>query len=226
MSGDDSTTGRTDTESLAGFANPLVAEFADGLIETVAEFVQLDAEESEPWVADFASDLLGDLDEKVSETLAARDEQIGKLTAVASDFKSGLLDIQGRYQRDKEALPANARARFAEAIFPVADAIEAAVDAVADADETVKSGIRGIGRQLETALESQGIVKIDALAKPLDIKFHEPIAETESSEDAAETVVAVARNGYVDRASGKVLRPTRVVIAKPSSEHGTEDAGD
>lgn len=224
MSGEEVIEGRAAIESVAAIANPSVSEFADRLRDTLSDFVQLDAEEREAGIKGFASEQLADLDGKVSEMLAARDEQIGKLTAVAAEFKRGLLDIQGRHQRDKEALPANARARFAEAILPVADAIEAAVGAVADADETVKSGVRGIGRQLDTALESQGIVKIDALGKSLDIKFHEPIAATESSEDAAETVVAVARNGYVDRASGKVLRPTRVVIAKPSSEHGRTDS--
>ena len=229
MSGEKVTARVPDAESSATYENPLVAEFADGLRAAVSAFAEMDDGERSTMSSDFASHLLFALDKQVSGLLAERDSKVGQLTEAAAHFRRGLMDAMERakrLQRDREVLQASARTQFAEAILPVSDAVEAAVDAVSDADDSVVSGIGAIGRQLESALESQGIVKIDALGRPLDVEFHEPIAKMDSPGDAPETVVAVARSGFVDRETGKVLRPTRVVIAKSPSDHGALDAND
>ena len=214
MSGECVTPGDTEMEPAPQYENAVVAEFAEGLKEAISQLAELKAVARECG-ADSASELLSDLDEQVTTLLAERDEQIGKLRVVAANFKRDLQDLVRRSQRLREDLPANARFEFAGAVLPVADAIKAAVVSMSESDGAIAEGVDAIGRQLDEALESQGIVKVEAIGQPIDVSQHEPVGTTESSDCPPETVVFVTRNGYLDRTTGKVLRPAQVVVAKP-----------
>ena len=221
MSGEKVTARVPDADSSSTYENPLVAEFADGLRAAVLAFAEIDDRERSAMSSEFASHLLFALDKQVSELLAERDIKVNQLTEAAAHFRRGLLDAMERVKRlqgERKDLQTGARTQFADAILPVADDIDAALHAMTDADDSVLWGIDAIRRKLESALESQGIVKIDALGKGFNVDEHEPIATKESSDYDVEFVEAVARNGYKDRETGKVLRPARVVIAKPPSE--------
>lgn len=225
MSGECFAPSDTELEPVARYENPIVANFAEGLNEAISQFAELKAGARSEGVADCTSELLIDLDKQVTKLLAERDEQIGKLGVVAANFKRDLQDLVRRSQRLRENLPANARFEFAGAVLPVADAIEAAVESMPEPDGAIASGVNAIGRQLDEALESQGIVRVEAIGLPMDVSRHEPVGTVESSDCAPETVVSVARNGYLDRTTGKVLRPAQVVVASPRPADNGDELG-
>ncbi len=75
-------------------------------------------------------------------------------------------------------------------------------------------GIAAIDRKLRTALESQGVVPIDALGARFDPVLHEALASIPGTGRPDGEVVAEMRRGY--RVGSRVLRPSMVGVADGS----------
>jgi len=73
----------------------------------------------------------------------------------------------------------------------------------------VKEGIGMVRKNLEAALESVGVHRIEALGKPFDPSVHEAVERTEGDTDR-DMVVEEIRPGYTFR--GQLLRPTMVKV--------------
>jgi molecular chaperone GrpE len=75
--------------------------------------------------------------------------------------------------------------------------------------DTMKEGISMVRRNLMTALESEGLSRIDAVGKPFDPAVHEAVEKVQgrSKEDI---VIHEVRSGFMFR--GTVLRPSMVKV--------------
>jgi molecular chaperone GrpE (heat shock protein) len=78
--------------------------------------------------------------------------------------------------------------------------------------QTWLTGLGGLVKQLDKALEELGVKKIEAVGKKFDPNFHEAVREVEGQEGL---VIEEYTTGY--EINGKVIRPSQVGIGKAGS---------
>lgn len=94
------------------------------------------------------------------------------------------------------------------ALLPVLDNFERGIQAV---EESARSGIELIFKQVTSILEKFEVKEIEALNKEFDPNFHHAIAKCDDKEKE-NTVVEVFQKGYIRK--NKVLRPAMVKVAQ------------
>ncbi len=120
-----------------------------------------------------------------------------------------------RTAREKEALLSYGAEPMAKAVLPIADDLERSVQAARTTQNlpALIEGLEMVQRKLQTALEQQGIVPIDALGQAFDSSEHEAIASL-PTDDAAKkgTVIDQVERGY--RYRDRVLRYAKVITGE------------
>ena len=204
-----------DPDAESSFQSEAVKAFVEAVRASDANFAK-----TAP--IDFLMPHLLELDREVTEKVAGLDRKVSDLGGLANQKTHELGQLMGRLRRDQETLPVNAKVEFAQAMLSVVDAVDAAVSSLVGADESVLEGVRSISRLMDNALKSQGFLKIDAMGNQYDPERHEGIGEIESSEHDGGTVIEVVQGGYVNESTGRLLRPSRVIVAKRPT---TDDEG-
>lgn len=128
-------------------------------------------------------------------------------------------NLRKRTEREKADTSKYAISKFAGDVLAVADNLQRALAAFADAgtepDPQTKALIDGVeltDTELAKALERHGVRKIEALGSVFDPNFHQAVMEEENKDVAAGTVLRVFQEGYT--IGDRVLRPTMVVVAR------------
>ncbi len=102
-----------------------------------------------------------------------------------------------------------------QGILPVLDNFERALqvpkDQLSEENKSFLEGYEMIYKQLVTALEKQGLKKMEAVGKPFDPQYHEAVMRTPSDECDDDTVVEVLQAGYL--LGDKTVRPAMVKVA-------------
>ncbi|GAA0021901.1 molecular chaperone GrpE [Bradyrhizobium japonicum] len=109
-------------------------------------------------------------------------------------------------------------ADFARELLQVADNLRRAIDAgspnpAAKDDDGLLAGVVATDRILTQILKRFGVEEIDALNRPFDPMKHEAVMETDRSDQPPGNIVDVLESGYM--LHDRLLRPARVVVAKP-----------
>ncbi len=155
-----------------------------------------------------------------------RDEEIEALRAQAQENWEKYLravaeldNLRKRGQRDVENARRFGVERFASAVLPVRDSLEAALAAAENVDvATLLEGERATLRLLDQALEGAGIREIDPQGQPFDPTKHEAMTTQPSRDLAPDTVALVVQKGY--ELNERLLRPARVIVAAPPADGG------
>lgn len=156
----------------------------------------------------------------------AAEAQVMALEAEVAELKDKFVrahaemdNLRKRTEREKADTSKYAISKFAGDMLGVADNLQRAIAALADAgaepDPQTKALIEGVElteTELKKALERNGVRKIEALGTPFDPNFHQAVMEEEDKEVAAGTVLKVFQEGY--QIGDRVLRPTMVVVAR------------
>jgi molecular chaperone GrpE len=101
--------------------------------------------------------------------------------------------------------------RIIEALLPVIDDFDRAIDhAVADGSD-VAEGLSAVQRKLLDVLKREGAVQIDPLGEEFDPARHNAVQMRDDTEVPDHTVVDVLQKGY--EMHGRVLRPAMVVVS-------------
>jgi molecular chaperone GrpE len=153
--------------------------------------------------------------ERLQRALAEADER-GKshweqyLRAVAD-----LDNIRKRAQRDIEAANRYGLERFVTELLPVKDSLDLAVQNAARADAaSLRAGQAATLQLFERALEKLGVRAIDpGQGERFDPARHEAVMTQEAQDAEPDSVLQVAQPGY--ELNGRVLRPARVIVARP-----------
>lgn len=126
-------------------------------------------------------------------------------------------NIRKRGQRDLEQALKYGQEKFLNDLLPVKDSLEMALQSVGEGPEAATALATGLGmtlRMLVQALERQGVKEINpAKGEAFDPEWHEAMATQPSAEVAPDTVLTVVQKGYA--LNGRLLRPARVLVAKP-----------
>lgn len=138
-----------------------------------------------------------------------------------------LENYRRRADKERQDTAKYAVAAFARDVLPVVDNLRRGLDTVtADVRKTepgldaLAAGVELTERELLTAFERHGIVKVDPKGEAFDPNLHQAMMEIEDASVAPGTVVQVMQAGYT--LHDRLLRPALVGVAKG----GSADAGD
>jgi molecular chaperone GrpE len=127
-------------------------------------------------------------------------------------------NVRRRLEQEKQNAAAYAATGFARDMLSVKDNLDRALAAVPeelrkdDSLGPLVTGIEATARELETALQRNGITRIEALGQPLDPHRHQAMVEIPSDEAEPGTIVQEMQSGYMIK--DRLLRPALVGVAK------------
>jgi len=105
---------------------------------------------------------------------------------------------------------------FAEALLPVADSLERALESNATGPEKTREGIQITLRQLRAAFEKVRLTEINPAGEKFDPHRHQAISTVPAGQGDAPTapnqVVRVLQKGWM--ISDRVLRPALVIVSQ------------
>jgi molecular chaperone GrpE len=153
-------------------------------------------------------------------------DQAQEITAERDRLMRALADAENT-RRMAERRVQDARqyaiADFARELLQVADNLRRAIGAGspdlgaknlgAKDDDGLLAGVVATDRILTQILKRFGVEEIEALNRPFDPMKHEAVMETDRSDQSPGNIVDVLENGYM--LHDRLLRPARVVVAKP-----------
>jgi len=126
-------------------------------------------------------------------------------------------NIRRRAQDDIAKAHKFAIESFAEALVPVMDSLEKALDAGDTAPEALRAGVEITRKQLQAAFDKGRLVAINPVGEKFDPHKHQAISMVPAPEGVAPNhVVAVLQKGWM--IADRVLRPALVTVAQGSGE--------
>lgn len=152
-----------------------------------------------------------DSDSLTPNPLALAQEQaetyLNDLRRVAADFEN----YRKRTQRELATLIERSSERVVASLLPVIDSLDAAlgVETNTEAEEKLKTGVRGTRDQLLDLLGREGLEPIEAIGEAFDPSLHEAVSTSDEGEGPL-VVLEEFRRGYLLK--GKVLRPSLVGV--------------
>lgn len=127
-------------------------------------------------------------------------------------------NVRRRLEQEKQSAAQYAATAFARDMLSVKDNMERALAAIPEElrdDERIKALIAGIeatGRELDSAFQRHGIVRIEALGQKLDPHLHQAMLEVPTDEAEPGAIVQEMQAGYTIKE--RLLRPALVGVAK------------
>jgi len=127
-------------------------------------------------------------------------------------------NVRRRLEQEKINAAQYAATGFARDMLSVKDNLERALAAVPEelrGDERMKgliAGIEATGRELDSAFQRHGIVRIEAMGAKLDPHFHQAMLEVPNDEAEPGTIVQEMQAGYTIK--DRLLRPALVGVAR------------
>ncbi len=174
--------------------------------DMTSEFDPAASDEAQATVRGEAERLGADLEAAEAK---ARENWDNYLRAVAETD-----NLRKRAARDVESASRYAIERFAAELLEVRDSLELGIAVGAGADPArLLEGMEATLRLVNKAFEKSGIAVLDPQGQPFDPEYHEAMVTQPTAEQEAGTVLAVVQKGYL--LNGRLLRPARVVIARP-----------
>jgi len=158
------------------------------------------------------TDVVAELTKKLAaaeETIKEQKDQVIRAQAFAqNEIRKAGIDAENRR---KSVLKT-----FANALTPVVDHLELAIQHADKENETLKPMVDGVEMtltELLKAISSIGIVQIDPMGETLNPEKHQAMSMQVVEGVPANEIVAVMQKGY-ELDGGQVIRPAMVVVAK------------
>jgi molecular chaperone GrpE len=148
-------------------------------------------------------------DGRAEELVSQLEEANNRYLRLAADFDN----FKKRARQEQLDTMRYAAATVAERLLPVLDdAGRALSHAPEGVEESWLKGVQLTFQQLEDALGSVGVERIQAVGSAFDPKLHEAIGSESTSDHPEDTVVVELRPGY--KMHDRVLRPALVKVAR------------
>jgi molecular chaperone GrpE len=163
-------------------------------------------EEEEP--RDTVSQGSSDLELKLAEAEAARDEYLDHLQRKQAEFEN----FRKRAIREQERLVAHAHERLVKELLPILDDLERALEAAERHEEAaLVDGVKLVEKSLRKALQKEGLAEIETEGG-FDPHVHEALQLRPGNGAEPGSVLEVVQRGY--RVGDKVVRPAKVIVAE------------
>lgn len=137
-----------------------------------------------------------------------------KLAESVEGWQRSVADFQNykkRVERDNELMYTTMKGDIIKKVLPALDDLERALQN-RPADDAWANGIELIARKLQSILDVEGVIRIEADGAEFNPIFHEAISHEPADDVASGHVIAVVQNGYM--IGEKVIRPALVRVAQ------------
>ena len=156
------------------------------------------------------------------ETSIDLSEEIDHYKSIAQRAQADLVNYRSRASQEigeaKRAVQFGVISRF----ISIVDDLERAVEnAPEEAQIEWREGVELVLRNLEKALELEGVSQIDSLGKFFDPREHEALLYEENSDTEDGLILNVIQQGY--RLNERILRPARVIVSKFTGQENQKD---
>ena len=155
------------------------------------------------------------------ETMPSLEESLRQSELKAAEHHDAWLrakaeaeNIRRRAQEDIAKASKFAAEKFANAMLPVKDSLEAALATENQTIESLREGVELTLKQLAAAFQSAGVADENPVGSKFDPNRHQAIAMVEADGEP-NTVVSVLQKGYL--LNERVLRPAMVTVSKGKS---------
>ena len=176
----------------------------DNIDETISENNNEDVESEEEGTKETEVDILKE------EIITLKEEKIRVLAEMEN--------LRKRFEREKIDSIKYGSVNFARDVLSPGDNLERALSVINEEEEqsqSIKNLIEGllmVKKELSTALEKNGITKIDSLDKKFDPNLHQAMMEIENDDLDEGVVVQEIQTGYMMH--DRLLRPAMVGVSK------------
>jgi molecular chaperone GrpE len=144
----------------------------------------------------------------LAEVTRERDEYLDSLLRLKAEFDN----YRKRAAREQSEFAARASERLVNALLPVLDDLERALEAAEEHEEAkLEDGVRLVHRALAETLQKEGLVEIETNGR-FDPHVHEALLSQPAEDHETGAVLQVIQKGY--RLGDRVLRPARVIVAE------------
>ena len=160
--------------------------------------------------------------ETSSDIISALEDKLAAANATIEGQKEGVLRARAEMENAKRRAEAEvekarkfALERFAGELLPVADNLERAIQVADGSNEAVKPLLEGVELTMKSfvsTIEKFGLVVIDPQGDTFKPELHQAMSMQESTDVAANTVIAVMQKGY--QINGRLLRPAMVMVSR------------
>jgi molecular chaperone GrpE len=138
-----------------------------------------------------------------------RDDYLDRLLRKTAEFDN----YRKRVDRERREMAQYAAGDVLEALLPIVDDIERALQAEAGPEAaTYRKGVELIAKQLQDLLARRGVTPIDAVGQAFDPQFHQAMTYESSPGRSEGEVIEEVRRGYM--LGDRLLRPAMVKVAK------------
>ena len=176
----------------------------DNINETILENNDEDVEPEEESTKETEADILKE------EIKTLKEEKIRVLAEMEN--------LRKRFEREKIDSIKYGSVNFARDVLSPGDNLERALSVINEEEEqsqSIKNLIEGllmVKKELSTALEKNGVTKIDSLNKKFDPNLHQAMMEIENNNLDEGVVVQEIQTGYTMH--DRLLRPAMVAVSK------------
>lgn len=154
------------------------------------------------------------LEEKEAEIAALKDQSLRALAEVENNRR--------RSERELADMSKYAVTGFARDLVGVLENLQRAIDSIPPELKESQPAVANLATGVEMTLQEllsvfarQGIKRIDPMGQKFDHNFHQAVAQIETPDAEAGTVVQVLQAGYVIH--DRLLRPAMVGVAAAAS---------
>ncbi len=157
---------------------------------------------------------LEELRQQIEDLQKEKDELFGKLQRVSADYAN----FQKRAPKQIADTIVYEKEKIIKTLLPALDNFEHTLQnahSSGNADVLVK-GIQIIYDQMLDILKTHGIEQIEALDEKFDPALHEAVMQKAEPDRKENVVLEEFQKGY--KLNGRVIRPSKVIVNKPSSE--------
>ena len=144
------------------------------------------------------------LAEELEATRLERDQYLDALRRLKAEFENS----RKRQERERARILSMASERLVQALLPVLDNLERALEAGGD----IREGVQATREQLAEVLAEEGLLPVASDGEPFDPNVHDAVMGQPSEEHEDGTVIQTFQRGYL--LNGKPIRPAKVVVAK------------
>lgn len=146
-----------------------------------------------------------DLEARLAQAEAKRDEYLGMAQRVQADFDN----FRRRNQGVRAEAFEDGAASFIKTILPVCDNLDRALS-VESEDKALLEGVQLVQKQLAEALEKRGVTVINRQGQPFDPRLEDAVVQGSPEEGEPGTVGQVLLKGY--QMGDNVLRHAMVKV--------------
>jgi molecular chaperone GrpE len=173
------------------------------------------AEAEEVPVAEIVEDEEGpsELEQAQLEAKEAREEMLR--------MRADTDNLRKRLQKEKHDSVQFANQRLIKQLIPIFENLDRALKAPDTNVESLKEGVQLTSDQALALFKKENVEPIQAVGELFDPSIHEVLSQMESNDHDENTVIEEFSKGY--RMNGRVLIPSRVVIAKKPAQTEPDD---